>query len=185
MLESSGTAVPLYWNIWSPMCDLFDYLTKYFHFSFKVSEKTFATFTVWHLRNTITTFSFFLCEKRSKTKNWLVHHSLNILSSWVKVFWILLFWPVFSFNSKGREYFLVIFELNMKRRKKLPVIFDYFFYVWGYLRCYILMYNKIGIENTKSFVKQEENIFLKKHGFFSCSLKYAPILKGLPQIFLS
>ena len=46
------------------------------------------------------------------------------------------------------------------------------------------MYNKIGIEKQE-LCKTRRKHFFKEAWFFQCSLKYAPILKGLPQIFLS
>ena len=61
----------------------------------------------------------------------------------------------------------------------MSVIFDYLITFWD-IPDVIFLSNEIGIENTKSFVKQE-NIFKEKCFFFSVSLKYAPILKEFLQ----
>ena len=101
-LDSLHTAILLGLNICLPKCHLFNYSTKHFHFSFKVSrnllEDYILTLICW--KETLSRlFLFFLC-KNTYSKPWY-NKTLDISQSWVKFSWSgVTFWPVLWFDFK-------------------------------------------------------------------------------------
>ena len=135
--------------------------------------------------NTEETFSFFFV-KILKNKNWSMHYSLVVLSSWVKFTWNLLtFLTNMSFNYKRRLFFVVSFTSNIMMKTSKNSFFAWFtlitFSLHEIFQIRVLVSVEVGTENARAFTNQKKKI--KKIGgtdFFSgCSLKCTYMLKWL------